>query len=178
MYGLPSYNEIDPTKIVALTYILMFGIMFGDVGHGFILAVGGFILYKVKKMDLAGIMAAAGAVSTVFGFIYGALFGNEEILRANPVTARFALLEPMKDINTILIGAVALGVVIILFSMTLGIINSFKRGEPGAALFGQNGIAGLVFYVSVLVLAVNMLMGKSAGLVPEILIAVTLITFS
>lgn len=175
MYGLPSYNEIDPTKIVALTYILMFGIMFGDVGHGFILAVGGFILYKVKKMDLAGIMAAAGAVSTVFGFIYGALFGNEEILRANPVTARFALLEPMKDINTILIGAVALGVVIILFSMTLGIINSFKRGEPGAALFGQNGIAGLVFYVSVLVLAVNMLMGKSAGLVPEILIAVTLI---
>ena len=126
-------------------------------------------------MDLAGIMAAAGAVSTVFGFIYGALFGNEEILRANPVTARFALLEPMKDINTILIGAVALGVVIILFSMTLGIINSFKRGEPGAALFGQNGIAGLVFYVSVLVLAVNMLMGKSAGLVPEISIAVTLI---
>ena len=59
--------------------------------------------------------------------------------------------------------------------MTLGIINSFKRGEPGAALFGQNGIAGLVFYVSVLVLAVNMLMGKSAGLVHEILIAVTLI---
>ena len=59
MYGLPSYTEIDPTKIVALTYILMFGIMFGDVGHGFILAVGGFILYKVKKMDLAGIMASS-----------------------------------------------------------------------------------------------------------------------
>ena len=175
MYGLPSYTEIDPTKIVALTYILMFGIMFGDVGHGLILAVGGFILYKIKKMDLAGIMAAAGVVSTVFGFIYGALFGNEEILRANPVTAKFALLEPMKDINTILIGAVALGVVIILFSMTLGIINSFKRKETGTALFGQNGIAGMVFYISVLVLAIGMLMGKPAGLVPEILIAVTLI---
>ncbi len=175
MYGLPSYHEIDPTKIVALSYILMFGIMFGDVGHGLILAIGGLILYKVKKMDLAGIMAAAGAVSTVFGFIYGAVFGNEEILRANPVTARFALLEPMKDINTILIGAVALGAVIILFSMALGIINSFKRGETGAALLGQNGAAGLVFYVSVLVLVLNMLTGRPAGPLPAVLIAVTLI---
>lgn len=175
MYGLPSYTEIDPTKIVAFTYILMFGIMFGDVGHGLILAIGGFILYKIKKMNLAAIMSAAGVVSTVFGFIYGALFGNEEILRENPVTSKLALLEPMRDINTILVGAVALGAVIILFSMALGIINSFKRREFGNALFSQNGFAGIVFYLSVLVLVIGILLGKPVGVIPEILIAVTLI---
>lgn len=175
MYGLPSYREIDPTKIVALTYILMFGIMFGDVGHGLILAIGGFLLYKLKKMDLAGIMSAAGVVSTIFGFIYGAVFGNEEILRSNPITSRFAILEPMHDITTILIGAVALGAVIILFSMTLGVINKFRQGEIGEALFGQNGITGIVFYVSILVIVLGMFTGFSAGVIPGVLIALALV---
>ena len=40
-YGLPGYRELEPTLIVALSYLLMFGMMFGDVGDGFILAAGG-----------------------------------------------------------------------------------------------------------------------------------------
>lgn len=34
MYGLPAYDEIDPTMILALTYSFLFGFMFGDVGQG------------------------------------------------------------------------------------------------------------------------------------------------
>lgn len=41
MYGLPAYNEMDPTAFIALTYTLMFGIMFGDVGQGMVLLLGG-----------------------------------------------------------------------------------------------------------------------------------------
>ncbi|WRK52365.1 V-type ATPase 116kDa subunit family protein [Coprobacillaceae bacterium CR2/5/TPMF4] len=46
MYGVPKYNDADPTMLVALSYTLLFGIMFGDVGQGAILSIVGFIAYK------------------------------------------------------------------------------------------------------------------------------------
>lgn len=60
MYGLPAYNEMDPTWFVAITYSLIFGAMFGDVGQGLLLFLGGLFLYKKKKLDLAGIISCAG----------------------------------------------------------------------------------------------------------------------
>lgn len=56
MYGLPAYNEIDPTLFLTITYAFIFGIMFGDLGQGLCLLIGGLIVYKTKKMDLAGII--------------------------------------------------------------------------------------------------------------------------
>lgn len=53
MYGLPAYNEIDPTLFLTITYAFIFGIMFGDLGQGLCLLIGGLIVYKTKKMDLA-----------------------------------------------------------------------------------------------------------------------------
>ncbi len=41
-YGLPTYGELEPTLFVAVSYLLMFGMMFGDVGHGFVFALGRF----------------------------------------------------------------------------------------------------------------------------------------
>ncbi len=156
MYGLPSYTELDPTPILAISYALLFGIMFGDVGHGLLLFLGGTLLYKLKKMDLAGIMAQAGFCATIFGFLYGSIFGNEEILRQNPITSRFFLISPMEDITTILISTVALGAVIIMIAMLLGMINAAKNKQWGKLLFTQNGLAGLVFYGFLLFTVVNM----------------------
>ena len=82
MYGLPAYGEMDPTWFLAITYSFIFGAMFGDVGQGLLLFLGGIILYKVKHLDLAGIIACAGVFSTFFGFMYGSLFGFEEVLHA------------------------------------------------------------------------------------------------
>ena len=143
MYGLPSYNEFDPTPIVAITYILMFGIMFGDVGQGLLLAAGGFLIYKLKKMDLAAIIGYAGISSAIFGFCYGSVFGFEDVLHP-------WLLRPMDNIMTVLIAAVALGTVIISMSMLLNIAVAMKNKDFGRALFGQNGLAGLVFYWAVI----------------------------
>ena len=61
MYGLPNYNEIDPTIIVGLTYAFIFGIMFADVGQGLCLLIGGALLYHYKKMDLAAIMSTSSS---------------------------------------------------------------------------------------------------------------------
>ena len=43
MYGLPAYNEADPTSLLALTYTLFFGVMFGDVGQGAVLILAGLL---------------------------------------------------------------------------------------------------------------------------------------
>ena len=52
MYGIPDYDGIDPVPIVALTYSLLFGIMFGDVGQGIVVILAGLLLSKWKGMKL------------------------------------------------------------------------------------------------------------------------------
>ena len=152
MYGLPSYNELDPTGILAVTYILFFGIMFGDVGQSFILAAAGFIIYKLKKIDLAGIVGFVGISGVIFGFIYGSFFGNEEII---PELFGTSPIRPMEQAIMMLGATIAVGVVIIIFGMTVNIINAVKSRNIGEALFGHNGAAGLVFYISMLLMTAN-----------------------
>lgn len=82
MYGLPNYNEIDPTIIVGLTYAFIFGIMFADVGQGLCLLIGGALLYHYKKMDLAAIMSTCAVFSVIFGFLFGSFFGFENVIPA------------------------------------------------------------------------------------------------
>ena len=139
MYGLPAYNEIDPTSFVAITYSLIFGIMFGDVGQGFCLVIGGAILYRIKHMNLAAIISLAGVFSVIFGFLYGSVFGFEDWI--SPVW-----LSPRENVMTILLTSVGFGIILILVAMVLNIINSIKAGDWGRAFFDTNGFAGLLFY--------------------------------
>ena len=154
-YGTPAHNEIDPTLFVAITYVLMFGLMFGDVGHGFILVALGLVIYFVKKIDLAGIAVMCGISSIVFGFVYGSIFGNEEIL--TPLYA-----NPMHNIMNMLIASIVFGVAVILIAMTINIINAVKAGKFKEVLFDKNGIAGVVFYLGVIIFALVMVIsGKT-----------------
>jgi V/A-type H+-transporting ATPase subunit I len=139
MYGLPSYNEIDPTSFVAITYSIIFGIMFGDVGQGLFLVIGGALLYKIKKMNIAAIISLAGVFSTIFGFLYGSVFGFEDWLK--PVW-----LSPRENVMTMLITAVGFGVLLILIAMVINIVNGIKARDWGKVLFDTNGVAGLLFY--------------------------------
>lgn len=141
MYGLPAYNEMDPTIFIALTYTLMFGIMFGDVGQGICLIAGGFLLFWFRKMNLAAIIALAGVWSTFFGFMYGSVFGFEELL--SPVWMR-----PMDNIMTTLMLAVGFGMFLILAAMVINIINAIRAKETGRILFGPSGVAGIICYGS------------------------------
>lgn len=151
MYGLPSYNEFDPTIFVALTYCLIFGVMFGDVGQGLVLLIGGSLLYATKKMKLAYIISFAGIFSTFFGFMFGSIFGFEDIIEAvwlRP-TEHMANLPFIGSLNTVFVVAIAFGMFLILLSMIFHIINAFKARNKGDALFDTNGIAGFVFYGSI-----------------------------
>ncbi len=151
MYGYPGYNEIDPTPLLAITYILFFGMMFGDVGQSLLFVIGGFLIYKFTKFELARIVGIVGISGTVFGWLYGSVFGNEEIIHG--------VLPPMKNITTLLLGTVAIGGFIIILGMILNIINAWKNRRIGEMIFGHNGIAGLLFYASAIVLVLDLFVG-------------------
>lgn len=80
MYGLPRYNELDPTAFVAITFTLLFGIMFGDLGQGILVAVIGWAMWHFKQMPIGRILLPCGISSAVFGLVYGSVFGFEHVL--------------------------------------------------------------------------------------------------
>lgn len=150
MYGLPDHDEMDPTIFVALTYTFIFGIMFGDVGQGLCLVIGGTILYLTKKISLAGIIATAGVFSTFFGFMFGSVFGFEDIIEPiwiSPIS-HMTTLPFIGKLNTVFIVAVAFGMALIILAMIFHIINAARSHDLGSMCFDPNGIAGLVFYGS------------------------------
>ncbi len=171
MYGVPSYHDMDPTPIVALTYSLLFGIMFGDLGQGLLLALISFLLFKYKGMKLGAIGMRIGIVSAFFGFLYGSVFGNEEILI--PVFKNvFGMIDKpihVMDPNftmTLLIATIGLGSIFIVTSMVLNVITSFKRKHYAEAFFSHNGISGLVFYLYIIASVVLMSTTEINLLVP------------
>ena len=71
---------IDPCWFIELDYFFNFFAMFGDAGQGLVFLIGGFLLYKFKHIDLAGIISCAGIFSTFFGFMFGSFFGFDDII--------------------------------------------------------------------------------------------------
>lgn len=141
MYGLPSHNELDPTMFVALTYTFIFGAMFGDVGQGLCLFVFGGLLYLTKKMNLAGIISIAGLFSAFFGFMFGSIFGFEDIIEARWLRPAEAMMKLpfIGQLNTVFVIAVAFGMALNLLVMLFNILNAAKAHDLENMLFSHNG---------------------------------------
>ena len=179
MYGLPANDEMDPTMFVALTYTFIFGAMFGDVGQGLCLFVFGGLLYLIKKINLAGIISIAGLFSTFFGFMFGSIFGFEDVIPA-------LWLRPMNNmmsvpfigkLNTVFIVAIGFGMCLILLCMVFNILNAWKARDVEHIWFDTNSVAGLVFYGSAVASIALILNGKTlpGGIVLFIMFGVPLI---
>lgn len=179
MYGLPAHNEMDPTVFVGITYSFIFGVMFGDVGQGLLLLIAGALIYHFKKAPLAGIIASAGVFSTIFGFLFGSIFGFEDVLPAlwlRPID-HMTTLPFLGKLNTVFIVAVAFGMFLIIVAMLLHIINAVKSKDIEAAWFEPNGLAGLIFYVAVVAVIVLFMTGNKlpGGIVLAVMFGVPLI---
>ena len=138
-YGVPRYGEFDPVLPFALTYLLLFGAMFGDIGHGaaiLLLSLG----FARRLGSMAWVGIAAGAVSILFGFLYGSLFGYEDIFPP-------LWLSPLHDPIRVLTIAVAFGVGFIVFTLLANAYNKGVAGRASEALFDSAGLAGLAFYL-------------------------------
>lgn len=147
MYGLPKYGDFDPTAFFAVTYSLLFGLMFGDLGQGLVIALLGLFLEKKKDMQLGAVAFRIGLFSMFFGTIYGSFFGNETFLLPLLKPLGLPLEVASSDFTmTLLISAVGMGVVLILMSIGLNIVLSLKKKDYPKALLSQNGLAGFVLY--------------------------------
>lgn len=152
MFGLPSYNEIDPTPFVAITFTLLFGIMFGDLGQGLVVSVVGYLMWRFKQMAVGKILIPCGISSAIFGCVYGSVFGFEHVL--DPVYKAIGMdgkpVEVMESATMLLIMAITIGVVLICCAMFLNMYSAIRRRDFENGIFGANGVAGFVFYASLI----------------------------
>lgn len=145
-YATVPYRDVNPSLLAGVVYVVMFGMMFGDVGHGAILTAAGAALCWSRSGRLARLrwsgpfVLGAGLASIGFGFAYGELFG--------PTGAVPTLwLAPLDHPTTLLAVAVGIGVVLLLVSFLLGTVNRWREGGPARALLSLSGLAGAATYV-------------------------------
>lgn len=153
--GMPSNSEIDPTPLAAITFVLMFGLMFGDLGQGLALMLGGLILKKYgrKKMkeelkQAGGILIACGLSAAVCGLLYGSVFSSENIIPA-------FWFHPAAQIMKLFAMTVLMGVVFILAGLCVNIINSILNSNYTEALLEKRGLTVLILYAAVVIFVLN-----------------------
>jgi V/A-type H+-transporting ATPase subunit I len=143
-YGIPEYGEIDPTPLFAVTFLLMFGMMFGDVGHGAVIALAAWY-WRTKLKDFAWFGVAAGISSICFGFLFGSIFGYEDVPWLPAIW-----MAPLHDPILMLKVALGWGIAFIVIACLLGIYNRIATGNLQGALFGPHGAVNLLFYLGFL----------------------------
>ncbi|QBQ56389.1 ATPase [Nitrosococcus wardiae] len=141
-YGVPRYGELDPSWLFALTFIAMFGMMFGDVGHGATLLAVGWG-YRHRLGSYAPLVLSLGVSSCFFGFLYGSVFGYEAVIPP-------LWMAPLSNPQRMLEVALFWGVGFILLVTGIGIRNRLAAGRYAEALLGGRGFAGCLIYLSVL----------------------------
>ena len=151
-YGTTPYGDIDPTAFTIVSFIIMFGIMFGDVGHGLVLVLLSLWLRRRTSGRFAAFRSlwvipfAAGLSGAFFGLLYGEAFGPTGLVPA-------LWLNPLDEPVTLLLVALAIGAVLLTISYLHGIVNRWRRGGFREALLAQFGVAGLMVFVGGLLLA-------------------------
>ena len=149
MYGLPAYGETDVTGFVALTFTVLFGMMFGDVGQGIVLALFSTFMWKVKHNDLFHLMIPCGISSTIFGLVYGSFFGYEDAL--DPLYHAIGMagkpVSVMDSITGILMVAVYIGIILVLAAMAMNMYTHARHKEWGEFIFSPNGLVGVITYL-------------------------------
>jgi V/A-type H+-transporting ATPase subunit I len=160
-YGPSRYADVDPTPFAAASFVLMFGMMFGDLGQGLLLAALGLYLRGTRSPRLQGLRPlwafpfAGGLAAAVFGLLYGEFFGPTGIVPA-------LWLEPLDDYLTLMVAAVGVGAVLLGIGYGLGIVNRWREAGPRAALLAPSGIAGFTMFTGGGLLALGLYLPSSA----------------
>jgi len=166
-FGTPRYTEIDPTWFFTLSFLAMFGMMFGDVGHGALIFLAPLLLRR-RLGSFAPILMGAGISSMIFGLLYGSIFGYEHLLPA-------LWIPPLSNPVLMLQVAFLWGVGFITLASLLTIRNNLAEGRFGPALLDSRGLAGLTLYLGLLAAGAFWL---QQGRVPRGVTAVTAISLA
>jgi len=193
-YGLPSYNEIDPTFFAVLTFPLIFGFMFADMGHGLVMFLLGLLIIFLRRrarqasgmiqymFDAGELFILAGIASMFTGFLFGEFFGyhmdilhevlHMEILIPPPVNIRLPF-SPIEQPTTMLKLSILIGAIHISIGLVLNLANKLINKEYKGAFFEP--ICWIWFYVSLMYLAFTYKLDITSWTKSSLLIAVGLV---
>ncbi len=145
-YATVPYRDLDPTLPAGLAYVFMFGMMFGDLGHGALLVLFGLMVrlgrparFAARLRPVWAFVVGAGLAAAVFGLLYGEFFGPTGVI---PVL----WLSPLKEPVTLIAAALGIGAVFLSGSYVMGIINRWREGGWPVALSAPSGIAGAALF--------------------------------
>ncbi len=116
--------------------------MFGDVGHGALFVLTGFLIRR-RYPQVQVLLTYAGIFSMLFGLLYGSVFGYEHLIPA-------LWISPLEDPVRMLEVAFAWGVLFIIAGTLMRIRNDLVEGLWQQALFDSHGLAGLLLYLALL----------------------------
>lgn len=156
-YGVPEYGTVDPTPFVMVAYLIMFGLMFADVGQGALLALAGLlgtIFFNKKKeawQNLSKLIIWCGLSSVISGFLFGSYFGIDLL---KPLWFDFHGIvsghphkqSAVNDIFDILAITVYFGIAVIGTGLLFNWINLSKKKLWAELFFDKTGIAGGWFF--------------------------------
>ncbi len=145
-YGNPRYGFINPLIIFTMIYTVLFGFMFGDMGHGGVIFLFGVLmLFSPLYKKYAALALILGSSSIIFGFLFGSFFGKEEII--NPL-----LFKPVANFQTIMIIVIFAGIFINIIGMLFNIYQKIVQKDHFEMIFGEWGLLSLVFYLELLII--------------------------
>ena len=167
-FGIPEYGTIDPTPVVVITYLVMFGLMFADIGQGAIVAaagIAGTVFFGKKKRaqrNLASLLVWCGASSMFFGALFGSLFGFATL---KPLWFDFHGIvtghaEPSAGISSIydILGiTVKFGIAVIGCGLLFNWINLSIKRRWNDLVFDKGGILGSWIYAGGIYCALYMI---------------------
>jgi V/A-type H+-transporting ATPase subunit I len=136
LLGTPSASEVDPSRVVAFAAPLMFGYMFGDIGHGLILLTVGLALRS--RLPVLGLLVPGGLMSIVFGFLFGSIFSREDIIPA-------LWLHPLDKPVPVLMVTLLFGASLLTLGLLFDALQHRWRGHAAAWLASRAGL--LLCYV-------------------------------
>ena len=154
LYGITGYRELDPTPLLGISFTLMFGMMFADLGQGLLLALLGFWLFSQRwpssnsplRRQAGLLLMPIGLSAAIFGILFGSLFAREDWIPA-------LIYHPMNEVYLSLAVSVIFGIGVLCISMFIGLLNAWLSGHLKERLWDNFGLVGLLFYLALIGLA-------------------------
>ncbi|MBI4234910.1 V-type ATP synthase subunit I [Candidatus Peregrinibacteria bacterium] len=165
IYGLPKYNEMDPTPYLSIFFILFFALCLTDAGYGLLMVLLTALALKYLKMEdgmkkLVKLLMYGGMVTTVIGALFGGWFSLTpdqvpEFLTKTTESGEklliFQKINALTDPITVLIISLALGFVQILMGVVIKFIHDFRKNNKKEALLDSGTwvfmLSGIGFYI-------------------------------
>jgi V/A-type H+-transporting ATPase subunit I len=192
-YSIPLYGTIDPTPFVAVMFVLLFAIMFGDVGQGAVGLLIGLAINSGKirsfetyrRKNFGTVFIVTGLASIVAGFLYGSFFASESFLIPVSRALSLALLGRAQD-HIISLGGfqkvimffgvtIGIGALINSVGLVINIANYTRRRDWEKALLSKTGLAGALFFWYVLFIGVRVILGGRISAIDFACLAVPLL---